>query len=257
MAVVWFHFCRFHHFTKLNAWHCGAASAVWCKANSKRIWLHLKCTMAFIHSTIWNMLSTNWDKHVYCTRVHTEREKKNDARSIHIKCIELALHFYCLFVCLLVYLDFFIHSFCILSSFAFCSFLVHSPLSLPHLRVVSEVFFLLLFIQTTHVADLASSLNPFIGWIFGLFFCLLLFVFHFRSSYSRPPHCVALLIAFFSSSSFSWSYLWNAHEVLTKTIWTFKWNTIKTPAWQWYVKNNKKKYRWPLCVQGEKGCICR
>lgn len=100
-----FIFVVFNHFTKLNAMvnercamQCGAV-----RSNSKRIWLHLKCTMAFHSFNHLNYAQHKLRKTYKLTHTHThthterKRERKN-ARDIHIKCIELALHFYCLFV---------------------------------------------------------------------------------------------------------------------------------------------------------------
>lgn len=65
-------------------------------SNSKWILLHLRCTMAFIHSFIhpsrimWIILAQ--------TETQTPKKEETNARNIHIKCIEIASHFHCLFV---------------------------------------------------------------------------------------------------------------------------------------------------------------
>lgn len=238
MAVVWFHFCRFHHFTKLNAWHgvcvCVCARpnerrAVRFEVNNKRIWLHLKCTMAFIHSTIWIVLSTSSDK---CkrTRIHLvrARERESEKRTKHsyqmYRTSFAFLLFVCLFACLLV--EFFSHSFVysFIHSFSVRRPLFHfsSPLSSP--CSVNELFFT--FIRCSYPCCWFGFVIESIHWMALWFvFCLLLllklFIFHFIPSYC--PITLSLLLI---------------HEVIygthmsfwSKTTRILKWNTAKTPA---------------------------
>lgn len=185
--------------TSLN-WMYGVR-AVWrtqCEANSKRIWLHLKCTMAFIHPTIWIMLSTNWDKHV----VHTERErtKKRTKHSYQMYRTSFAfLLFVCLLTCLLDFFPFvcsFIHSF-FLSLFNSCFISLSLSRALVHLRVVNEVFRFYSY-PCCWFGFVIESIH--IGWFFGLCFaCCCLF----STSYALTTehHFVALLVALFASSS--------------------------------------------------------
>lgn len=209
---------------------------------------------------------TNVNAHEHTLRARA-RAKKRNARNIHIKCIELALHFYCLFVCSLACLFvcwiFPIHSF--FTFVLFVSFLVHSfSLSSPSCAV-NEVFHFYTRISYPRCwfgIHASSLLDPFIEWLFGLFFfsccyccCCLFSTSHALTA--RPPFCRSFGSFFYFSAS-SWSYLWNAHELWTKTIRIFQMkyrqNASIAMMMERHWKNRKKKTvaHLPLCSNGKR-----